>query len=276
MITFAPVEPRYDSAQLTLPNGVRVNYVHGGAVDGPAVIMLHGFSDSSFSFSRVLPLMPAHLRVIALDQRGHGNSDRPREDYSVNAFATDVLDLMDRLRIEHATLVGHSMGSFVARRVAEKAPDRISRLVLIGTALNVRNPGVADLRAAIDALTDPVDEAFIREFQRSTIARPVPHAFFERVVAESKKLPASVWKQVAAGLWDYQPQWPITCPTSILGGDCDAVFSPDEQAAVFTATQRSTFHLEPGVGHALHWEAPERFVALAFSSVEQIEAAERA
>lgn len=276
MITFAPVEPRYDSAQLTLPNGVRVNFVHGGAVDGPAVIMLHGFSDSSFSFSRVLPLMPAHLRVIALDQRGHGNSDRPREDYSMNAFASDVLDLMDRLRIEHATLVGHSMGSFVARRVAEKAPDRISRLVLIGTALNVRNPGVADLRTAIDALTDPVDEAFIREFQRSTIVRPVPHAFFERVVAESKKLPASVWKQVAAGLWDYQPQWPITCPTSILGGDCDAVFSPDEQAAVFTATQRSTFHLEPGVGHALHWEAPERFVALAFSSVEQIEAAERA
>jgi non-heme chloroperoxidase len=266
MVTFAPIERRYETAQVVLPGGIRLNYVHGGPDDGPAVIMLHGFSDSSFSFSRVLPLMPAHLRVVAVDQRGHGQSDRPASGYSMDVFASDLLALMDALLIDRATLVGHSMGSFVARAAAEKAPDRITRLVLIGTALSPRNASVAELRAAIDGLTDPVDETFIRGFQQSTICRPVPDAFFEQVVAESRRLPAYVWKQVVAGLWDYQPQWPITRPTTVLGGDRDAVFTADEQAAVFFATERSTLHLESGIGHTLHWEAPERFVELAFGT----------
>jgi non-heme chloroperoxidase len=264
MVTFATIERRYDAAQVVLPGGVRLNYVHGGPTDGPAVIMLHGASDSSFSFSRVLPLMPAHLRVVAVDQRGHGSSDRPAFGYSMDTFASDLLALMDALLIDRATIVGHSMGSFIARRAAEKAPDRITRLVLLGSAINARNAVIKELLATTEALTDPVNEGFIREFQASTIARPVPSAFFEQVVAESRKLPARVWRQSFAGLWDYQPQWPITCPTTILGGTLDAVFSADEHTALFRATERSTLHLEPGIGHTLHWEAPERFVELAF------------
>jgi pimeloyl-ACP methyl ester carboxylesterase len=227
--------------------------------------MLHGYTDSSFSFSRVLPLMPAHLRVVAVDQRGHGNSDRPATGYSMDAFAGDVLGLMDALAIDRATIVGHSMGSFVARRAAEKAPHRVSRLVLIGTALSPRTTSVAELKATVAGLTDPVPVDFIREFQRSTIHRAVPAAFFEQVVTESRKLPARVWKEALDGLWNYEPQWPITCPTTILGGDKDAVFDAEQQSAVFFATEHSTLHLEVGVGHTVHWEAPERFVSLAFS-----------
>jgi len=227
--------------------------------------MLHGFTDSSFSFSRVLPLLPTDLRVIALDQRGHGDSDRPADGYTMDDFAGDVLKLMDVLSIAQATLGGHSMGSFVARRVAERAPERVPRLVLLGTALVPTNAVVSDLRATVDHLVDPVDEAFIREFQMSTIHRAVPPEFFEHVIAESRKVPARVWRAALAGLNSYQPRWPIRCPTTILGGQLDAVFSPQEQMALFVATEHSTLHLEPRVGHTLHWEAPERFVALAFS-----------
>jgi pimeloyl-ACP methyl ester carboxylesterase len=226
--------------------------------------MLHGLSDSSFSFSRVLPLMPAHLRVVAVDQRGHGHSDRPVLGYSMDAFASDLLALMDALRIDRATLVGHSMGTFVARRAAERAPDRIERLVLLGTGLTAQNAVIEELLQIAGSLTDPVDDAFIREFQASTIATPVPPPFFEQVVAESHRLPAWVWRESVAGLWDYRPQWPITCPTTILGGELDSVFSPEEHFALFKATEHCTLHLEPGIGHTLHWEAPERFMALAF------------
>jgi pimeloyl-ACP methyl ester carboxylesterase len=184
----------------------------------------------------------------------------------MDAFAGDLLALMDALYIDRATVVGHSMGSFVARRAAERAPDRITRLVLLGTAMSPRNPVTAELETAVATLTDPVDETFIREFQASTLYRPVPPAFFEQVIAEAKKLPAHVWRDATAGMNAYQPQWPITCPTTIIGGDKDAVFSADEQASVFLATERSTLHIESGVGHALHWEVPERFVALAFSA----------
>ena len=264
MATLVSVESRIKTAQVMLPGGVRLNYMHGGPADGPAVILLHGLGDSSFSFSRVLAFMPRHLRVVAVDQRGHGNSDRPASGYSMDAFASDLLSLMDALAIDRATLVGHSMGSFVARCAAEKAHERITRLVLIGTALSARNAVVESLLSATESMSDPVDEAFIREFQASTLSRPVPPAFFARVVEESRKVPARVWRDSVAGLWDYKPQWPITCPTTILGGDRDAVFSALEQEAVFLATERSTFHLEPAVGHALHWEVPERFLALAF------------
>jgi pimeloyl-ACP methyl ester carboxylesterase len=247
-----------------LPDGLRLNYVHGGSTEGAAVILLHGLTDSAFSYSRVLPLMPPELRLIAVDQRGHGDSDRPADGYTMDDFAGDVIGLMDALGIARSMLVGHSMGSFVARRVAERAPERVSRLVLVGTALTPRNAVVGDLQTAVEALRDPVDESFIREFQLGTMRRAVPPEFLERVIAESRKLPARVWRAALAGLIRFQPQWPISCPTAILGGELDAVFSVEEQMALFLGTQYSTLHLEPRVGHALHWEAPERFIELAF------------
>jgi non-heme chloroperoxidase len=265
MVTFATLASPYDTTRVVLPDGTRLHYVHGGPSHGPAVIMLHGLSDSSFSFSRVLPLMPAHLRVVAVDQRGHGHSDRPVRGYSMDTFASDLLALMDALLIDRATIVGHSMGAFVARRAAEKAPNRIERLVLVGTGPTAQNGVIKDLMQVAKSLSDPVDEGFIREFQASTIAQPVPSPFFEQVVAESRKVPAHVWQQSVAGMLEYRPQWPITCPTTILGGELDTVFSAEEHVAFFKATERSTLHLEPDIGHTLHWEAPERFVALAFA-----------
>ena len=260
----ATVEPRFQSSDVVLRSGVRLHYVETGPDAGPVVVMLHGFTDSSFSFSRVLPLMPPEMRGIAVDQRGHGDSDRPASGYSMDDFAHDALQLMDALRIDHATLVGHSMGSFVARRVAELAPSRVNRLVLVGTGLNPRNAATEALAREAASLTDPVSIDFIREFQLSTIARPVPPEFLSTVIAESRKLPARVWHAAITGMLAYEPRWPIACPTLVLGGQHDAVFSVDEQTAVFLSTERSSLHLEPGVGHTIHWEAPERFVALAF------------
>jgi non-heme chloroperoxidase len=228
------------------------------------VLMLHGLTDSSFSFSRVLPLLPSDVRFVALDQRGHGNSDRPVRGYSIDDFATDALQVMDALHVFEAVVIGHSMGSFVARRMAERAPDRVSRLVLIGTALTAQNAAIAELLTDFASLTDPVDERFIREFQTSCIHRHVPDAFMERVIAESRKVPARVWQAAIAGLWTYQPQWPLTVPTTVIGGEKDAVFSPAEHADLFHATERSALYIEPNVGHTIHWEAPERFAALAF------------
>jgi non-heme chloroperoxidase len=267
MATLVTPAPRFETSHVVLPrDGMRLTYVHAGPGDGAVVIMLHGITDSSFSFSRVMPLMPPELRVIALDQRGHGDSDRPADGYTMDDFAGDVIGLMDVLGIAEATLVGHSMGTFVARRVAERAPERVTRLVLLGTGLSSRNAVIAELQAAAELLSDPVDEAFIREFQLSTIHRAVPPEFLERVIAESRKVPARVWRAALAGLAGFQPQWPINCPTTILGGDLDAVFSVEEQTALFLATEHSTLHLEPRIGHTLHWEAPERFVSLAFPS----------
>jgi pimeloyl-ACP methyl ester carboxylesterase len=254
MATAPPVPIFHD---VTLRNGVRLRYAEQGLADGPAVIMLHGFTDSSFSFSRVLPLLPVWLRAIVPDQRGHGGSDRPAT-YTIDEFANDIFQLMDALKIDHATIVGHSMGSFVARKMAWRVPARVSRLVLVGAAPAARNESVAELRKAVDGLDDPIDHEFVRDFQLSTVSCELPPGFLAYVIEESKRVPASVWKAALAGLMkDDTP--PVTSPTLILGGDCDGVFSRAEQEDLARQLPAARIRIFPGVGHSLHWEDPEGF-----------------
>ena len=257
-----------DAANVVLPSGLRIRYLHGGPQGGSVVLMLHGLGDSSGSYRRILPLLPPHLRFIAIDQRGHGDSDRPVSGYSTDDLAGDAIDVLDELGIEHVVLVGHSMGSFVARKVAERDPHRVERLVLIGTALTPRNAVLSELRTVFDALTDPVSESFIREFQMSCVNRAVPEEFMNAIIADSAKVPARVWRAALEGLWRFEARWPLTVPTVIVGGDKDAIFNRAEQAALFAATERSALHLEPDIGHCLHWEAPARLVQLAFDIAE--------
>jgi pimeloyl-ACP methyl ester carboxylesterase len=240
---------------------VRLHYVEQGPSSGPAVILLHGYTDSSFSFSRVLPLLPPSMRVIAVDQRGHGRSQRAG-DYAMDAMARDVVELMDALDVPTATVVGHSMGSFVARRAAVLAPSRVSRLVLVGAGVSLTNATVVEVGKAVEALRDPVDPAFVREFQYSTVARPVPGEFMAAAIAESHRLDAATWKAVFAGMTGYVPAEPdIRMPTLVLGGDRDAVFSEQEQRQVGERIRGARVVIVPGVGHALHWEDPHRFVS---------------
>lgn len=244
----------------TLPSGVRLRYAEQGLETGPAVVMLHGLSDSSFSFSRVLPLLPATLRVIVPDLRGHGGSDRPGV-YTMDAFASDVLELMDALAIPSATIVGHSMGSFVARRLALKAPSRVTRLVLVGAGANARNEALIELRQAVDALRDPVAHEFVRDFQLSTVYADVPPGFLAYAISESERVPAAVWQGALGGMMDHEPaEHRITAPTLILGGNRDTVFSEAEQYELARRIPGADIHIFPGLGHAPTWEDPDAFV----------------
>src|SRR5215207_10629296 len=140
--------PRFADAHL--PTGVRLRYAEQGDPAGRPVVMLHGYTDSSFSFSRALPLLDPGRRVYALDLRGHGDSERPAGGYAVSDFAADVLAFMDARGLERATLVGHCMGSLVAQRVALVAPQRVERLVLVSSMTAARNiEGMSELRQAI-------------------------------------------------------------------------------------------------------------------------------
>ena len=105
---------RFDKARLS--TGPRIHYAECGDARGTPVVFVHGWPDSWFSFSRVLPLLPATLRLIALDQRGFGESDHPDSNYTIPGFAADLVALLDALDIDRAVLVGHSYGTFVARR----------------------------------------------------------------------------------------------------------------------------------------------------------------
>ncbi|HEX8423105.1 MAG TPA: alpha/beta hydrolase [Pyrinomonadaceae bacterium] len=266
----APEALGLSSHNITLSTGVNMHYVERGRGNGHVIIFLHGYTDSWRSFERNLPLISDKFHLYALDQRGHGDSSRPACCYAQADFSADLLAFMDALNIRKATIVGHSMGSFIAHKFAVENPQRVRRLVLIGGSPTMAgNEVVAGLNDFVQTLEDPVDPQFVRDFQASTYANPIPAEFLDTAVSESLKLPASVWKQTLAGMVseDHSAQLNrITAPTLILWGDNDGIFSLQDQLALDTLIPNSIFKrysaaiLPPGSrdgGHALHVEFPQ-------------------
>jgi pimeloyl-ACP methyl ester carboxylesterase len=118
--------------------GVRIHYQEAGDEKAPPVILIHGFISSNLVWSDVLlPLAGAGFRVIAPDLPGYGYSDKPANGrYTIDSQAYAVVGLMDRLGINKATIVGASYGGAVAATLALDYPERVARLVLVGTVSN--------------------------------------------------------------------------------------------------------------------------------------------
>ena len=249
--------------EVKLKTGIKMRYAEQGDEKGEPVILIHGFTDSWFSYSRVLPLLDKKYRVYAIDQRGHGESDRPLKGYAMKDFAADILAFMDAKNITKATVVGHSMGSFVAMQTVLDAPQRIEKLVLIGTATTARNDVTLDLQKSVGNLKDPINEKFVRDFQVSTSAQTLPGEFLNEVVKQSMKLPARVWQAALAGVMaeDYKPKLAkIKTPTMILWGDKENIFLRGEQELLKAKIVNSILKVYPETGHSPHWERPEAFV----------------
>ena len=257
----SPDVPRF--GEVSLPTGIRMHYAEQGDARGEPIILLHGYSDSWFSFSRVLTPLAREARVYALDLRGHGKTDKPASGYRMRDLATDVLAFMDAKGIARATVVGHSMGGFVAQQVALAAPKRVSHLVLVATGRSGPDiTGFADMEAAVATLKDPVPDAFVREFQISTVHTPVGDAFIDRAVEESLRLPARVWRELASGMRATPRAVALGrsgIPTLVLRGDKDIWVSPVENDSLIAMVRASVFKVYPNTGHALHWEQPATF-----------------
>ena len=250
---------------VVLPNGIRLPYVEQGDRAGVPVLFLHGTSDSWRSFENVLPELPDWIRAIALTQRGHGDADRPETGYRARDFADDVAALMDALGLAKAVVVGHSMGGSIAQRFAIDHPARLLGLVLAGARASWhRHPGVQALGEAAATLSDPVDPDFVREFQLSTLAQPVPPAYIDVIVAESLKLPAHVWRASFVECLltaDHSAELgSIEAPTLVICGGRDDI-ARDEQATLVAGIPGASRITYPDAGHALHWEEPQRFAA---------------
>jgi len=120
---------------------------------GPALLLLHGIGDSSASWVPLMRPLAERYTVIAPDLLGHGESDKPRADYSVAAYANGMRDLLDVLDIDRATVVGHSLGGGVAAQLSYQYPERVERLVLV-SAGGVGKEVSPILRAAAAPLSE--------------------------------------------------------------------------------------------------------------------------
>lgn len=248
---------------IRLPNGVTLRYVEQGPARATPVILLHGFPDSWLSYEPVLAHLPASVRAIALSQRGFGNSDKPDKGYHPRDLAADLSDFMKLRDIPRAIIVGHSMGALVGQSFALDYPERAAGLVLIGTFRTQRdNAELADMLDALSAMADPVDLDFVRVFQASTLAQPVPDEFFATVVSEGGRLPLRIWCAALGEIIrydDFGQLRRIGAPTVLFWGERDDFSTYEQQQELADAIPGTELRVYAGAGHSLHWEEPRRF-----------------
>lgn len=249
------------AGMLTIRPGLTLSYVERGPRDAPTVLLLHGYTDSWRSFAPSIASLPRHMRVVALTQRGHGDSAKLPYGYAVADFAADTVEAMDLLGIGAATLVGHSMGSLIAARIAAEHPERARALLLIGAFATLKGNDAVEAfwRQDVRAIRGFADAGMAREFQLSTLARPVSERFLQIVVAETQKVPGHVWRDALRAMLDEDRSAAlanIDAPTRIVWGDFDTYADRAQQEILARAIREAQLSVHIGAGHAPHWEDP--------------------
>lgn len=243
-----------------LPNGVRLAYVELGNPAGEPLLLLHGYTDSSRSWSLMVHYL-SNYRLLIPDQRGHGASDAPACCYSTSVLADDARLFLDALGVERAAVAGHSMGSMVAIAMAAEHPQLVSKVVLIGSTALVpvkRGDWLFDQVAALKAPLDPSSQ-FMRDWHPANQPTPVDPIFAEAVRTEYMTIPRHVWRGVMRELASvpvarHSPD--ITAPVLILSGGKDPIFTAEHHAALLKTFPNATAQVFPALGHNPNWEQP--------------------
>ncbi|UII20904.1 alpha/beta fold hydrolase [Fulvivirga ligni] len=134
-----PVVDGFEMAKsrLQLSTGISMAYIDAGNPKGEVILLLHGYTDTSRSFKKVIDQIvdqDTSLRILAPDLRGHGSTSVPEnQSYEIGDFRNDILSLLAKLDIDKVHLVGHSMGSIIAQDFALARPDKVEDVILIGT-----------------------------------------------------------------------------------------------------------------------------------------------
>lgn len=247
--------------KIALQTGITVQFAEQGSATGIPVVFLHGVTDSWRSFEPVMNWLPPTVRALSLTQRGHGGSGKPAGGYRYADFAADLRAFLDALHLPYAVIVGHSMGSLVAQRFAADHPARVAGLVLLG-AFGTLHQRVLFEESTLDALVDPVDVGFIREFQVSTVERAIAPELLAAMVDESRAVPARVWRATFQGFRetpDFSRELArLRAPVLIMWGDRDQYALSTDQEAIRAAIPGARMIVHRGGGHAIHWEDPAR------------------
>ena len=260
-----PSQETWPSARqsLTTADGLAMTYVEAGNPAGPPTLLLHGYTDNSRSWSLLAPHL-ADRRLIMLDLRGHGGTAAPACCYGPDSLAHDVALAMDALGLTSADVIGHSMGSVTAATLAAWHPEKVRRLVLISTAVEMPAAATDWLWANVPGLPDSIDpqSQFMLDWYWNP--NPVPAEFIDRERAESAATPRAAWMGVLQGLtaMDLGKVGPrVTQPVLILWGDQDGFFDAASQDAVRTAYPKAEYQAYPGFGHNMFWEIPDQVAA---------------
>jgi pimeloyl-ACP methyl ester carboxylesterase len=239
-----PPMPQAKESGFAPVNGIEIYYAIYG--DGPPLIMLHGGLANSEYFANQIPVLAEDYKVIVMDSRGHGRSTRDAQPYSYRLMATDVIGLMDYLKIEKAAIVGWSDGGVIGLEIAMSYPDRIEKLFAFGANINV-----AGLKQNIDK--DPVFSKYIERAGKD-------YARLSKTPTEYSKFVEQI-SQMWATQPDYKPEQlaKIKARVAISDGEYDEAIRPDHNVEMAKAIPGAKLVILPGVSHFAFLQNPQMF-----------------
>jgi len=253
-------------------NGVRMHYLDWGSPEKPPLILIHGIARHAHTFDHIAPHFARDYHVIAIDMRGHGDSEWDAEGhYLVEDHVKDLEDLVAQLRLRRITLLGNSTGGRVAQVFAGLHPDLVARLVVedvgperpedISSGFARRVKQEANGWASEDELV-----------QQLTTENPGVAASWIRSYAHFGARPRAdgrlVWKRdpdlvkgfLPTELWRYVSR--ITAPTIYILGGKSTIVPADTQRRLKETLPRCEIVVMPGLGHYPDVESPADFLAI--------------
>jgi pimeloyl-ACP methyl ester carboxylesterase len=237
-------------------DGLDIAYIEiAGA--GPALLLVHGFTDTSRSFSLLAPHL-AGRRLIMPDLRGHGASQAGK-GCSIADFAGDLAGLIRRLRLDRPVVVGHSLGAMVAIALAARHKELIGGLVVLAGTLKPDFARDHPLVAGVQALRDPISPADPFYAWWHACLPVVPQAFLAGLAKDASAMPAARWRAILeeirrADLTGSAQK--VQARTLIVAGACDPLFGEAHQQALLCAFAEAVFVRAENCGHNPHWEDP--------------------
>jgi pimeloyl-ACP methyl ester carboxylesterase len=235
-------------------NGIKIWYAEFGR--GAPVILLHGGLANSNYWGKLVPALSPRYRVIVMDSRGHGRSSRDDKPYGYDLMASDVVALMDYLKIGKAALIGWSDGAIVGLDIAMRHPERLSKLFAF--AAN------SDPSAVKDVEHDPVFSAFISRARSE----------YEKLSPTPKEYDAFL-RQITK-MWESEPHWTaadlaaIKVPTWIVDADHDEAIKRDNTLFMADSIPGSGLLIQPEVSHFSFLQDPQQFNADVLHFLERV------
>ncbi len=268
-------------------HGHQIAYRREGS--GPLLVLLHGMAGSSATWRHVIPVLAQRFTVVAPDLLGHGDSAKPRTDYSLGAYASGVRDLIAALGYDRGTLVGQSFGGGVAMQMAYQFPERCERLVLVGSGglgLEV-NALLRALSLPGAALALPLGcRPGVRDFARGAarllqrtglrvgpVLSEIGRSYASLVEPEARQ----AFVQTLRSVVDRHGQrvsasdrlyLTAEVPTLIVWGTHDPVIPVAHAHAAHASMPGSRLELFEAVGHFPHCEDPARFARVLAAFVD--------
>lgn len=255
----------------------QVHYLTAGEGE-KALVWVHGWSGHSGFWREQIPAFRTTARLILVDLPGHGQSDKPRVNYTMDYLASGVLAVMRDAGVDKASLIGHSMGVPVICRVQAQAPERVAALVAIDGLL--RRP----------SFTPEEAERFIEPFRKSDYRDHVTrfvHSMFpeaatfplrDRMLTDVLATPQQVMSSAMEGMFGTnQPAWdPRNAKVPILVLNAPhPMWTPGYESYVRSLSSKTEYRVLEGVGHVLMLEKPSEFNAALLEMLQRHELIQR-